>query len=137
MNTVPVLWLHDPTALGQAQGKSEIGWELFVEVREAGLKAAYVDLAHFALLAPVPGDDPAQLRLKARNLAALWPGFADDGAQCLIVFSSTDGEDAARQCVAVIPGAQLTFCGVDEDWEDEVEVARSLIEVNGNWPALA
>jgi hypothetical protein len=83
---VPVLWLYDPSALEQSQGKSAIGW---------------------------------------------------DGAQCVIVFSSTDGEDVASDWVeAAIPGAVLTFCRVEAAWQDAGETARILRANNRNWPGL-
>lgn len=134
---VPVLWLYDPTALEQSQGKSEIGWEIFVQVRKSGAKVAYIDLPHYAFLAPAPAADPANRWIKARSIAALWPGFADDGAQCVIVFSSTDGEDVASEWVeAAIPGAVLTFCRVEAARQDAGETARVLRANNGNWPGL-
>ena len=34
---------------------------------------------------PAPEGDPFQHRLKARNLAAVWPNFRETGSRCLIV----------------------------------------------------
>jgi hypothetical protein len=65
---VPVLLLCGPTAVG----KSTVGYEIFTRVR-TGIKAAYVDLAQIGFCRPTPVDDPGSHRLKAANLAAMWP----------------------------------------------------------------
>ena len=100
--TAPVLWFAGATA----SGKSTIAYEIFREVFRSGTPAAYVDVKQIGVLRPI-GDD---LRLKARNLAAVWAGYREAGAECLIVSGEADSDDTIRRYAELLPKAPLTVC---------------------------
>ncbi|MFG1678766.1 adenylyl-sulfate kinase [Nonomuraea sp. NPDC049269] len=103
---VPVLWLSGAGAVG----KSTVGYEVFTQIVQTGVRAAYVDLSQIGALRPAADDDPDGHRLKARNLAALWAGYGAAGARCLIVSGHADRDDTVRGYAELLPGAALTVC---------------------------
>ncbi|MER7506404.1 hypothetical protein AB0L05_29645 [Nonomuraea pusilla] len=100
---VPVLWFSGATAVG----KSTVGYEVFRRLARAGTRVAYVDVRQVAAVRPDPDGDPGGLRLRARNLAAVWAGHRAAGARCLVV-SGEGGGDAA--VLGSLAGAALTVC---------------------------
>ncbi|MEZ7125082.1 hypothetical protein ACBR40_07075 [Nonomuraea sp. AD125B] len=105
----PVLWLRGATAVG----KSTVGYEIFSQVYRTGLRAAYVDVKQIAALAPVGDDDTDNRRLKAHNLAAVWAGYREVGAQCLVVSGEADSDDTVQAYAESLPGTALTVCRLD------------------------
>jgi len=102
---VPVLLLCGATAVG----KSTAGYEYFTRVR-ARIKAAYVDLAQIGFCQPTSADDPDNHRLRAANLAAMWPAFRAAGARCLIVTGRVNDVAAIRVYAEAFPTARFTVC---------------------------
>jgi hypothetical protein len=110
--TPQVLWLYGADAVG----KSAVGWEAYAilaQAAEGGAgegprePVAYVDTDYLGFCAPAPADQGA---LVARNLAAVWEGFAATGARRLVVSGIVvTAEDRARFEQA-IPEARFTFC---------------------------
>ncbi|MEO3795536.1 hypothetical protein ABGB14_35470 [Nonomuraea sp. B10E15] len=98
----PVLWLCGATAVG----KSTVGYEIFRQIHETGVRAAYADVQQIGALRPhMDGHD-----LKARNLAAVWSGYRAMGARCLVVSGEADSDDVVRGYGQSLPGAALTVC---------------------------
>jgi hypothetical protein len=90
-----VLLLCDPTSVGQ----SAAGWAVFTALLDAGYPSAYVDLRDIGFLHPA--DD----RMRATNLAALWSVFHDAGARHLVVFGAIDDPGPYEDA---LPAADLT-----------------------------
>jgi adenylylsulfate kinase-like enzyme len=103
---VPFLWLCGPSGVG----KSSVGFELFGQLSNAGITTAYVDLDQLGLCHPVPGDDPRNNRVRARNLGEVWSGFRAAGAQCLVVSGIVDDAEEVRRHAGLLPGTNLTVC---------------------------
>jgi len=101
-----ILWLHGPTAVG----KSDVGWQVYLRVRRAGVTAAFVDLDQFGFHRPSPAGDPGNHRLKAANLAAVWRSFRASGAQCLVAVGPLEGPDDFAPYIAALPAATITLC---------------------------
>ncbi|WP_377266834.1 hypothetical protein [Peterkaempfera sp. SMS 1(5)a] len=101
-----VLWFSGATAVG----KSTVGYEVFRQVARAGVPVAYLDLKQIGTVRPAADDDPEYHRLKARNLAALWAGYREDGARYLIVSGDADRDDTVSRYADLLPGATLTVC---------------------------
>jgi AAA domain len=101
-----ILWLCGATAVG----KSAVGWQIYMQVRRAGFRAAFVDLEQIGFYRPVPAGDPGNHRLKASNLAAIWQTFRGRGAHCLIVVGPVERRDAVRTYTAALPAATITLC---------------------------
>lgn len=101
--SVPVVMLCGVAGVG----KSTVGYEVFTRIL-AEVKAAYVDLAQIGFCHPAPGDDPENHRLKASNLAAMWPAFRDAGASCLVVTGRVNDATAVGTYAEAFP--QLTVC---------------------------
>ena len=103
---VPVLWLCGPTAVG----KSTVGYQVFSQVNRARVRAAYLDLSQLGWCRPVPDDDPENHRVKAANLARIWPGLRSAGARCLVMSGAVPDRDTVRRYADALPGAALTLC---------------------------
>ena len=103
---VPVLWLSG----AGAAGKSTVGYEVFTQIIQTGVRGAYIDLKQIGALRPAADDDPDGHRLKARNLAALWAGYGAAGARCLIVSGHADRDDTVRGYTELLPGTAVTVC---------------------------
>jgi predicted nuclease with RNAse H fold len=101
---VPVLVLTGPVGVG----KSTIGWETAMLLREAGVPAAFVDLPSIGICFPEPADDPWNERLTHQNLAALWSNFKAAGAQRLILARVLEVRSGLRCIEHAVPGAEIT-----------------------------
>ncbi|MEU0250239.1 hypothetical protein ABZ192_39245 [Streptomyces sp. NPDC006235] len=102
---LPVLWLCGTTGVG----KSTVGFEVYQRVLGAGVTAAYLDLDQLGFCRPVP-DDPANHRVKARNLAAVWRNYRAAGAQCLIMSGPAEDEATVKAYADALPATELTLC---------------------------
>ncbi|ARQ71867.1 hypothetical protein [Streptomyces marincola] len=101
----PVLWLSGT----RGTGKSAVGWEVFQTLLRAGVAAAFIDLEQIGFLSPAPADDPGNLRLGARNLAALWTTYRAAGAQALVVVGTDGSAPAVAHITAALPEARFTL----------------------------
>lgn len=90
-------------------GKSTVGWEIFTQLTDAGVKTAYVDGDQLDLCYPVPpnhgGDD-----IRQRNLAAIWPNFRAEGIRCVIVSRDVETGDDLHSYTDRMAGTALTAC---------------------------
>ncbi|MCF0083199.1 hypothetical protein LZ269_38610 [Streptomyces lomondensis] len=102
---LPVLWLCGATGVG----KSTVGFEVYRRVLGAGVTAAYLDLDQLGFCRPV-ADDPANHRVKTRNLAAVLRTYRAAGAQCLIMSGPVEDEATAKAYADAMPAAELTLC---------------------------
>jgi hypothetical protein len=93
-------------------GKSAVGFEVFLRQLRAGVSAAYVDLDQVGFVSPpvVPANDPGGHRLKARNLADLWPRYHEAGARFLVLSGPVPDARAAAVYAGMLPAARLTVC---------------------------
>jgi hypothetical protein len=101
-----ILWLCGATAVG----KSTVGWQVYQQVRRAGIHSAFVDLDQIGFHRPVSTNDPGNHRLKAANLAAIWQTYRANGSRCLIVVGPVESPDAVRTYTAALPAATITLC---------------------------
>jgi hypothetical protein len=101
-----ILWLCGPAAVG----KSTVGWQVYQQVRRAGVNAAFVDLDQIGFRRPVATGDPGDHRLKAANLAAVWRTFRAGGAACLIAVGPLDRPEDVLPYTAALPAATVTLC---------------------------
>ncbi|MFD9007344.1 hypothetical protein ACFV0T_41575 [Streptomyces sp. NPDC059582] len=101
-----ILWLCGPAAVG----KSTVGWQVYQQVRRAGVHAAFVDLDQIGFHRPTPAGDPGNHRLKAANLAAVWRAFRANGAGCLIAVGPLDRPEDMGAYAAALPAATITLC---------------------------
>ncbi|MFI9591932.1 hypothetical protein [Nonomuraea sp. NPDC052265] len=104
IDPLPLLWLSGPTGAG----KSSAGWEIFARLGRGGVKAAFLDADQISLCHPAP--EGGTHRLRARNLAALWPGFRREGMRCLVLAGFVDTPEEVREYTALLPGAAFTVC---------------------------
>ncbi len=89
-------------------GKSTVAAEAASLLREAAVPHALVDLAQIECCWPVPDDDPWNERLIHKNLASLWPNFADAGASRLILCRVLESRSLLGPVRAAVPGAEIT-----------------------------
>ncbi|MBO0816667.1 MAG: AAA family ATPase [Actinobacteria bacterium] len=93
-------------------GKSAVGFEVFLRQLRAGVSAAYIDLDQVGFVSPplVPADDPGGHRLKALNLADLWPRYHEAGARLLVLSGPVPDARAAAVYAGTLPAGRLTLC---------------------------
>jgi hypothetical protein len=96
---VTILWLCGATAVG----KSTVGWQLYRQCNLSGVHTAFLDLDQIGFLRPAPADDPLNHRLKAANLASIWPAYSAAGARRLVIVGPLrDPADVAAYTAAGI-----------------------------------
>jgi hypothetical protein len=70
----------------------------------------FIDAAQVGFRRPAPPGDPGNHALRARNIAAMWPGFRDAGARCLVVVGEIPDQDTLDRYAAALPAMRLTVC---------------------------
>jgi hypothetical protein len=90
-------------------GKSTVGWQVYDRIRTSGTHAAFVDLEQIGFHRPAPADH----RLKAANLAALWSTYHRAGARRMVVGGEVETTQALRTYAAALPAARLTVYRLD------------------------
>lgn len=96
------LWLCGATGVG----KSTVGFQVYLKVLGAGLTAAYIDLVQLGFCGPMPADH----RVKARNLAAVWRTFREAGAQALVMVGPAEDEFTLGRYADALPASAVTVC---------------------------
>lgn len=105
MDTTPFLWLVG----APGSGKTTAAWALFSQLAEEGVRVAYVDADQVGMAYPAPPGDPGNERVKARGVGAVWSGFRDAGAQCLVLSGGVRTAAAVADYADQVPGAALTL----------------------------
>jgi adenylylsulfate kinase-like enzyme len=126
----PVLLICGPTGVG----KSTVGWEVYMRLRGAGLTAAYLDLDQVGFCRPAPPGDPANHRVKASNLTAIWATYRAAGAQCLVAVGPVEDGRAAAAYAGGLPAAAMTLCRLHAG---AGELTRRILrrgQGDGSWP---
>jgi hypothetical protein len=125
-----MLWLCGPRAVG----KSCVGYEIFLQVQREGRLGAYVDLAQVGFVRPAAADDPDNHRIKATNLAVMWPTFRAAGARYLIVTGAVRDRATVDRYTAAVPDAALTLCRLRVGRDGQTE--RILDRGRGGGPPI-
>ena len=87
-------------------GKSSVAIEISLKLHRAEVDHALIDTDELDRIYPVPGDLP---RLTERNLAAVWDGFAERGAQRLILVGVHLDRPTEREWIArAVPAGHVT-----------------------------
>jgi hypothetical protein len=126
----PVLWLCGATGVG----KSTVGFELYLRTVRAGLSAAYMDLDQVGFCYPAPADDPGNHRVKARNLAALWPTFRAAGAQCLTMVGPVENQAAVAAYTDALPSAAIALVQLHAGRDHLTRRILLRGQGRGSWP---
>jgi hypothetical protein len=119
---LPVLWLCGPAGTG----KTTAAWQLFTELADVGVRAAFADTDQLGMCpSALPGDFEGA-RIKAQNLGSMIPNYRAAGAQCLIANGVIDPVAGVPR--DLLGGAEVTTCRLRADTD---EVVRRFIERNG------
>jgi len=102
----PFLWLCGPPGVG----KPAVGYQIFMQVYRSGIKASFLDFDQVGLCYPTPADDPVNHRVKAQNLAAVWPTYRTAGARCLIAVGTVTSRETVLLYAGKVPDTDLTLC---------------------------
>ncbi|MEO5709057.1 MAG: AAA family ATPase [Nocardioidaceae bacterium] len=120
---LPVLWLCGAPGVG----KSVIAWALFEALGAEGRTAAYVDIDQLGMLLPATEADPDRHALKTEALVALLPGYADAGADVLVVSGVADPsmpvdalDAAVTFCLLTVDEATLRRRILARGWAEEI-----------------
>jgi adenylylsulfate kinase-like enzyme len=102
----PVLWLYGPTGVG----KSTVGWKIFDDVRNSGVRVGFVDLEQIGFLSPASADDPGNHRVKSRNLAAVCRTYAAQGARYMVVVGQIASAEDKSFYMESLPRVDWSVC---------------------------
>lgn len=124
-----ILLICGPTGVG----KSTVGFQFFLQLRQAGLAAGYVDLEQIGFVRPGSPDDPGGHRLKAGNLAAMWHSYYAAGARYLIAVGRLESQAALEIYRNALPEAAVTACRLHAG---PLELTRRILSrrEGGSWP---
>jgi predicted ABC-type ATPase len=124
-----VLLLCGPAGVG----KSTIGFQLYLRSLRDGLTAGYIDLDQIGFLAPPADGDPANHRLKAANLAAIWRTYHSAGARHLVTTGPIEDQAGLQTYIAALPSATVTACRLHAG---PAELTRRIMTrgEGGSWP---
>jgi adenylylsulfate kinase-like enzyme len=100
---VPVLVVTGPTGVGKTSVADAVASQL--RAREIG--HAFIDLDQLRLAYPHPEGDRSNERLALRNLAAIWPNYRDNGAECAVLPTVVETRDGVNGIAASIPKARV------------------------------
>jgi adenylylsulfate kinase-like enzyme len=117
-----VLWLCGPPGVG----KTAVGWQLFSELTQAGVKAGFVDIDQLGMCCPEPLADPGRHRMKAQNVSAVIASFRAAGADGVVVSGVVDPAVGAH--TDLLADTALTICRLRADHD---ELRRRLTERSG------
>lgn len=116
----PLLWLSGPRCVG----KKAAGFTIVATLWRAGINAAFVDLGQLSY-------GPADARLVAANLGAVWHGFRAAGAPCVVVSGELYDPDQVAVYAAAVPGARLITCRLVAELEQLTERVLSSARSHG------
>jgi adenylylsulfate kinase len=105
-DTVPVLNIIGPVGIG----KSSVAYALsdaFQYNYGQVLPHAIIDLDDVRRLWPEPKDDPFNMVVGFKNLAAVWKNYEEAGAKCFIIPNTMEEEEHFEAIRTAIPGADL------------------------------
>ena len=106
---VPVLWLTGPAGVG----KSAVSWQIFTQLAQAGIHAAFADTDQLCMCYPAPPGDPGRERIKAQNFAAMLPHYQAAGARCVIANGVLDPASGLHP--ELLAHADVTVCRLRAD----------------------
>jgi adenylylsulfate kinase-like enzyme len=106
---VPVLWLTGPAGVG----KSTVSWQIFTELAQAGIHAAFVDTDQLSMCHPAPLEDPGRQRIKAQNFAAMLPHYQAAGARCVVANGVLDPVNGLY--TELLAQAEVSVCRLRAD----------------------
>jgi adenylylsulfate kinase len=101
--TVPVLVITGPVGVG----KSTVAGAVSERLGDAKLPHALVDMDHLRWCSFAPADDPFNMRLGLRNLAAVWANYAAAGAERLVVVDIVEHADDIVKLGEAVRGAEI------------------------------
>lgn len=108
MNTqervVPVLNIIGPVGIGKSSTADAISEILG---HDYALPHAVVDLDYVRHAYPAPREDPFNMELGFKNLAAVWNNYRSIGAKCLIIPSVMESREHLDKLRMSVPGADI------------------------------
>ena len=104
---IPLLWLCG----ARGSGKTSVGYRIAARMWRSGTNAAYVDLDQLGYCGQV--EPERREERKVGNVAAVWRGFQQTGAECVVVSGSAEDVDVRETYGSAVPDAALTICRLD------------------------
>jgi hypothetical protein len=101
----PALWINGPEAIG----KSTVAFVIFRQLSDAGTKTAFIDLDQVNLCYPAPEDDPANYRVRAAGLAAVWATFREEGVRCMVISGIAETREIVKAHTDPISDVQFSI----------------------------
>jgi adenylylsulfate kinase-like enzyme len=121
----PILWLCGATGVG----KSTVGFLVYQRVLRSGQVAAYIDVDQIGFSDPAPADH----RMRAANLSAMWHTYRTMGAQALVAVGPVPDEASAKTYADALPAATITWCRLHAGRRELAARIRQRGQ-GGSWP---
>lgn len=103
VRAVPVLVVTGPVGVG----KTTVVGAVSEALSELEIAHALIDMDALRECCPAPPDDPFQIALSLRNLAAVWTNFREAGAQRLVIADVVETPEQRSGYEAAVPGAEV------------------------------
>ena len=116
--TVPLLLISG----SMGSGKTTVLSEASDLLAEAGIAHAAIDLDCLSII--YPRQEPFGERLMFKNLAAVWPAYADAGEERLLVARVVEDRSALLQYREAVPGAEPIVCRLTASIETMLKRVR-------------
>ena len=119
-----MLWLTGPTGVG----KSTVGFRVYLDVLNAGVPAAFVDVGQLCFFGGQRNHP-----LRARNLATVWQNLRSAGAEVLVAVGPIDEAANMNLYEQALPNASFTWCRLHAG---PAELTRRVLSRRdgGSWP---
>lgn len=94
-------------------GKSSVADEVFEILKAQSKPVALINLDEFGYAYPTPQGDPFHMRLRLKNLAAVWPNYQEAGVKALIIPYVIAGRESIERFHESIPNADIFVVRLD------------------------
>ena len=105
-------------------GKTSVAFECLEVLEEQGIAAAMVD-AELVYFHPAPADDPMKERVAQAALAALWPHYAAQGIEHLLLSRVIEKPSHLELVHRAVPEARIQVAWLDVQVERIAERLRA------------
>ena len=104
-NNIELLILTGPVGVG----KSIVSEAVYQLLADRGIACAMIDVDCFRSAFPPPYDDRFNSRLVIKNLASMWPNYAESGISRLIMPNVIETSDEIEDYKSAIPNVRVTI----------------------------
>ncbi len=106
--TIPTVWITGTVGAG----KTTLAEAISNMIEAAGIRHGLISTDWLGQLVPFLPDDPFAGKFTARNLAAIWPNYIEQGVRHMVVEGVIETPVMKEAFVEALPGADVTVVRV-------------------------